>query len=100
MNATTPFQVWKCLITDEMLGNFVHRTIQCILVIQPNFSLESSAELTDRIATKVFIGVMCLAGMLRSKRVWKNIGVLTEMALKTFLNDDSETLHAPNQVHP
>ena len=84
MNATTPFQVWKCLITGEMLGNFVHRTSQCVLVIQLNFSDESSAEFTDRIAIKVFIGVMCLTGELRSKRFWKNFGVLTEMALKTF----------------
>jgi len=47
MNATTPFQVWKCLIMDEMLGNFVHRTSQCILVVQPNFRHESSAELNQ-----------------------------------------------------
>lgn len=85
MKAAAPFQVWKCLITDEMLGNFVRRTSQCILVIQPNFGHESSAELTDRIAMEVFIGVMCLAREIRSKRVWKNFGLLTEMALKTFL---------------
>jgi hypothetical protein len=67
-----------------MLGNIVHRTIQYILVIQANCSHESSAEFRDRIAIKMFIGVKFLAGALRSKRVWKNFGVLTEMALKVF----------------
>jgi hypothetical protein len=84
MNATIPFQAWKCLITDEMLGNIVHRTIQYILVIQANFSRENSAEFRDRIAIKIFIGFMFLAGALRSKRVWKSFGVLTEMTLKAF----------------
>jgi hypothetical protein len=57
MNATPSFQSRKCLITDEMLSNIVHRTSQCVLVIHPNFSHKSSAKLTDRIAIKVFIGM-------------------------------------------
>lgn len=86
MNATTPFQAWNCLITDEMLGNIVHRTSQYILVIHPNFRHKTTrnAEFRGRIAIRVFTGVMFLPGALRINRVWKNFWVLTEMALKTF----------------
>jgi hypothetical protein len=49
----------------EILGNIVHHTSQFISVIQPNFSPESSAELTNKTAIKAFVEVMCLAGALR-----------------------------------
>jgi hypothetical protein len=43
-NATTPFEAWNCLITDEILGNIVQHTNQYILIIQPNCSRESDAK--------------------------------------------------------
>jgi hypothetical protein len=61
----------------EILGKIVHRTSQFIPVIQPNFSHESNAELTDSIVIKAFIGVMCLAGVLRNnnlEEIWGNKG--------------------------
>jgi len=68
MNITTPFEAQKCLITDEILDNIVHSTIQCILITQPNYSHESDAKLTDKTEIKAFIGLLCLAGVLQSNK--------------------------------
>ena len=56
-------------ITDEILDNvfFQHRNWY-FLIIQPNFSQESDAKLTDKTEIKPFIGVLCLAGALRSNK--------------------------------
>jgi hypothetical protein len=48
-NATTPFEAWNCLNTDEILDNIVQHINQHILIIQPTFSLERDAKLTDKI---------------------------------------------------
>jgi len=42
-------------------------TNQYILNIQPNFSHESNAKLTDKTEMKAFIGLLCLAEELRSR---------------------------------
>jgi len=67
-NATTPFEAWSCLITNEILDNIAQHTSQYILSIQPKFCHESDAKLTDKIEVKDFIGLLCLAGALRSNK--------------------------------
>jgi len=56
-------------ITDEILDNifFQHRN-RYFLIIQPNFSQESDAKLADKIQINPFIGLLCLAGALRSNK--------------------------------
>jgi hypothetical protein len=58
------FEARSRLITNEILDNILLHTNQYILNIQPNFSRESDAKLTD----KTFIGLLCLAGELRSNK--------------------------------
>jgi hypothetical protein len=53
-------------ITYEILDNISQHRNQYILIIQPNFSHESDAILTEKIEVKTFIGFLCLAGALRS----------------------------------
>jgi hypothetical protein len=65
-NATTPFEKWNCLITEEVVDNIVQHSNQYILIIQRNFSHEGNAKLTDKIENKTFIDLFCLAGALRS----------------------------------
>jgi hypothetical protein len=57
-NATTPFEAWSCLITNEILDNIAQHTNQYILSIQPKFSRESHAKLTDKIEVKDFIRLL------------------------------------------
>jgi hypothetical protein len=64
-NATTPFEAWSGLSSNEILDNILLYTNQCILNIQPNFAHESDAKLTDKIEMNVFIGLLCSAGELR-----------------------------------
>jgi hypothetical protein len=65
--ATSPFEAWKYLITDEILGNIVQQTNQSI-VIDPTSSRANDARLTDKIEIKAFIDLPCLAGVFRSDR--------------------------------
>jgi hypothetical protein len=67
-NATTPFEAWSCLIKNEILDNITQHTSQYILSIRPKCSRESDAKLTDKIEVKYFIGLICLAGALRSNK--------------------------------
>jgi len=66
--ATAPLEAWSCLITNKILDNIAQHTNQYILSIQPKFSRESDAKLTDKIEVKDFIGLLCLAGALRSNK--------------------------------
>jgi hypothetical protein len=63
-NATMPFEPRRGLIRNEILDNISLHTNQYILNIQPNFSHESDTKLTE----KNFIGLLCLAGELRSNK--------------------------------
>jgi hypothetical protein len=63
-----PLEARKYLIIDANLDNIVHRTNQCILIIQPNISSVSDAELTDKIEIIAVIGPLCLAGARRSNQ--------------------------------
>jgi hypothetical protein len=67
-NATTPFEAWNCFITDEILDNIFQLTNQYIHIIQAHFSRKRDAKLTEKIHTETFIGLLYLAGALRSKR--------------------------------
>ena len=64
--ATTSFERWNCLITEEISDNIVQHTNLYILVIYPSFSSESHAKRRDKIEIKGFIGLLCLAGALRN----------------------------------
>jgi hypothetical protein len=56
----------NCLITDEILDKTVHHTNQYNLITHPNFSCKSDAKLKDTTETKVFIGLLCSAGVFCS----------------------------------
>jgi hypothetical protein len=72
------------VMTDEILDSIFQHTNQYI-IIQPNFDPKSDAKLTDKTELKAFISLLCLAEHLRvTSRVWKNCGVLREMASKYF----------------
>jgi hypothetical protein len=62
--ATTPFEAWNYLITDEILDNIFLHTKRHIL-IQPNFSRASDAKLRGQIEIKAFFGLLYWAGALR-----------------------------------
>jgi hypothetical protein len=63
-----PLEAQNCLITAEILDNIAHHTNQYILIIQPNFSPKRTAKLTDKTEIKAFIGLLYLAGALRSNK--------------------------------
>jgi hypothetical protein len=68
MNATTPFEVQKCLVTDEILDNIVHYTDVSSLL---NLTSETKSDVkltTDKTDIKAFIGILCLAGALQSNK--------------------------------
>jgi hypothetical protein len=73
-NTTMPLEEWNCLITDEISDNIFHHTNQYILILQPNFSHEIDAKLTDKTELKAFIGLLYLAGAL-----WSNKQSLEEL---------------------
>ena len=56
------------LITDANSDNIIHHTNQCIIIISPNNTHVSDAELTDKIEIVAFISPLCLAGALRSNK--------------------------------
>ena len=53
---------------DEIKDNIFQHTNIYILIIQSTFSHDSDARLTDKIEINAFIGLLCLAGVLRSKK--------------------------------
>ena len=67
-NTTMPLEAWNCLITGEILDNILHHTNQYILIIQPNFSRERDANLTDKTELKACIGLLYLAASLRNNK--------------------------------
>jgi hypothetical protein len=93
MKTTAPFIAWKCLNTDDISFNVDHRTNQCILIIQPNFSRESDE-------MKYFIGLRCWAVALRSnKHSWKNCGCWRTWHWKMSPSYKSQTLQVLNQMY-
>jgi len=46
--ASSPFEAWKCLVTDGILDNIVQHTNQYFLIIRPNFSRESDSILVGK----------------------------------------------------
>jgi len=70
-NATTPFDAWNCLTTNEILYNTVHveHTNQHIPIIHPNSSHERDVELSSKTEIKAFIRLPYLAGALWSNKL-------------------------------
>jgi hypothetical protein len=92
-------EAWNCLITDEIFNNIVQYTNQYILITQPNFSRESDAKLTDKIEIKTYISLLCLAGVLRSKKKSLEELCSTDGYGIISLSGESQMLHIPNQMH-
>jgi hypothetical protein len=67
-NTAVPYEAWNSITTDKILANSVQHTNQYILIIEPKFSSESDAKLTDRIEINAFIHLLCLAGVLQSNK--------------------------------
>jgi hypothetical protein len=64
----------KYVITVANLDNIVHRTNQCILIIEPNISHVSYAAMRGKIEITAFVGPLFLAGGLRINK--KNLDEL------------------------
>lgn len=62
--ATTPFEAWKYLITDEISDN-IFRHSKWHILIQPNFSRASDVKLRGQFEIKAFFCLLYLAGALR-----------------------------------
>jgi hypothetical protein len=94
-NANMPFETWNCLITDEILDNIFQHTNLYILNIKPKLSSESDAILTDKIETKAFIILLCLAGVLQSNKKSLNELCGTDGYGKISLSGESQILQVP-----
>ena len=83
-NVRTIYDSWNCFFTDEILDIIVTNTNRYISTIRRNFSRERDARDTDRIEIKAVIGLLYLAGLLRSNRqileeLWSTEGMGVEM---------------------
>jgi hypothetical protein len=54
--------------TDKIKDKNFQHTNRYILIIQPTFSHDSDARLTDKIEINAFVSLLCLAGALHSKK--------------------------------
>lgn len=82
--AKTPYQSWSYFITDDMLDIIVQWTNQYIESVRPKFQRERDAKLTDKTEIKAVIGLLFLAGVVRSNRqsleeLWGTDGTGIEM---------------------
>lgn len=67
-NATTPFESWRCIFSDTIIETIVKYTNIYINKVQGNYGRERDAKTTDVVEYKCFIGLLYLAGVLRSNR--------------------------------
>ena len=80
---------------DKIKDNVFQHKNRYILIIQPTFSHDSDAKLTDKIEINAFISHLCLAGD-ESRRV---VEYWWRWHKENSLTDESETLQDPNQMH-
>ena len=83
-HATTPIEAWETFFTEEMLQLIVEYTNLEIQRIRGNYSRERNANLTNIVELKALIGLLFLAGLLRSSHVntanlWATDGTGTEI---------------------
>lgn len=67
-NASTPYESWKCIFTDDLLEMIVNNTNIYINKIKERFKRERDAHITDIVELKAFIGLLYHIGVLRSNR--------------------------------
>ena len=68
-HATTPIEAWETFFTEEMLQLIVEYTNLEIQRIRGNYPRERNANPTDIVELKALIGLLFLAGLLRSYHV-------------------------------
>lgn len=83
-NAKNPLECWKCFFSNDIMELIVKYTNIYIESIQSQFARERDAKLTDMIEFKSFIGLLYLAGVLKSNRLsleelWGEDGYGVEM---------------------
>lgn len=67
-NASSPLECWKCIMSEEMIKMIVNYTNIFIESIRNRFQRDRDAKPTDVAEFKAFIGLLYLAGALRSNR--------------------------------
>lgn len=92
--AVTPYECWRCIISEDMIEKIVEYTNMYIFSIKDQFERERDAKPTDVVEFKAFIGLLYLAGILKSNRqlleeMWSEDGFGVErfrlvMSLKRF----------------
>lgn len=80
----TVLDSWRCFFSDEIIEVIVTSTNQYIESIQVNYSRERDAKFTDSTEMKAFLGLLYLAGLLRSGRqsledLWSTDGMGVEL---------------------
>ena len=73
--ATSPFEAWKYLFTDEILDKVVQQT--SVYSYRTYFQPRKWRQIHRNIEIKAFVLFPCLAGALRNDRVWKICGIGT-----------------------
>ncbi|KAL3287925.1 hypothetical protein HHI36_002381 [Cryptolaemus montrouzieri] len=65
-NASSPYERWKNIFTDDILHIIVTNTNIYIQMIQRRFKRERDCKITDIVEYKAFIGLLYHAGVLKS----------------------------------
>lgn len=68
-DAKTPLDCWNLFIDQQILDIIVENTNLYILKCRPNYSRERSANCTDKVEVKALIGLLYLAGCLKSNHL-------------------------------
>lgn len=67
-NSISRLDCWKCIMSDEVVNLIVKYTNIYIVKIQNRFQRDRDAKVIDVVEYKAFIGLLYLAGSLRSNR--------------------------------
>lgn len=67
-NARSPYECWRCIFSEDVIELIVKYTNVYIETIKGKFTRERDARSTDLVEFKSFIGLLYLAGVLRSNR--------------------------------
>lgn len=61
--------IWKYFFTDDILNSIVYYTNKHIQLVRPNYQRERDARDTDIVEIRALIGLLYLAGVLKSSRL-------------------------------
>ena len=100
-NASTPFETWNCPVQMKLKITFFQHTNRYIFIIQPTFSHESDAKLTDEIWDESFhrSSVLSWSTLEWKAESGRMVGYWLRWHQKISFIDESETLQDPNQMH-